>query len=308
MGYEKGITRKWLRMVLHGEYPDSIPGFPKTPDTPGRGTPNHQLLAHLARVTWAIEKGNRDRLFAELQWVLIFFGAQRVDGFMSRGNTTEQLSPSHSQWWINGVVGLRWVLLTAKLDKGVLPIARQELLDDISWWLRSHHALCRLFSTPVGIVAPGARAWPFKDIAKTNLPPYSYSYGRSTLRDELYSAIERGRVRKVWDPEKNLDMAAMYFVNELLSLGDDLGGAKDSTSKDLPYLKWPIHYERIGDEFFGWLPDIKGSRGLAVQRFAGWINGKELYGVEDYDPSEQISYMYRKGAVRRMIGETREKK
>lgn len=308
MGYEKGITRKWLRMVLHGEYPDTIPGFPKTPDSPGRGTPNHQLLAHLARVTWAHKKGQRGNLERELNWAILFFENQKTEGFMSRGSTTEQLSPSHSQWWINGVVGLKWILRRGNPVATNLELAMSHRLITLCGsWLRSHHALCRLFSTPRGIVAPGARAWPIKSLTATSTPPYSYSYGRSTLRDELYSAIERGKVRKVWDPEKNLDMAGMYFVNELFKLGDDLGGAKQSSGKDIPYLKWPIQYERVGNEFYGWLPDIKGSRGLTVQRFAGWIEGKEVYGVEDFDPGEQMSYMYRKGAVRRMIGE-REKK
>ena len=290
MGYEKGITRKWLRMVLHGEYPDSIPGFPKTPDTPGRGTPNHQLLAHLARVTWALQAGSLDDTLREQEFTEQFFLDQYRTGFMSRGSTTEQLSPSHSQWWISGVVGLRWSTIKFEADD----LRRQRLKHLTGHWLRSHHALCRLFSTPRGIVAPGARAWPFKNIVKHSTPPYSYSYGRSTLRDELYSSIERGKVRKVWDPESNLDMASMYFVNELFKLGDDLGGAKQSTSKDIPYLKWPIRYERTtlnpmkDQSFSGWMPNIEGSRGLTVQRFAGWIDGREVYGTEDFDPGDIV--------------------
>lgn len=161
MGYEKGITRKWLRMVLHGEYPDTIPGFPKIPDTPGRGTPNHQLLAHLARVTWVLEK-DASQVQKETNQAIFFFVSQTRDGFMSRGTTTEQLSPSHSQWWINGVIGLRWLLRT----KAGEYCQEFTLWKCTSEWLRSHHThiptltavlLCAMSYTPPSNVVRSVR-------------------------------------------------------------------------------------------------------------------------------------------------------
>lgn len=299
-GYEKGITRKWLRMVLHNEYPPQIPGFPKDPHKPGRGTPNHQLLAHLARVTWAVKVNTEDEIIQrEVDWTIAFFEDQKKNGFMTRGNANEQLSPSHSQWWITAVLGLRWLAYDHRDDEGKPMPGNFMILRLTGWWLKSHHALCRLFATPTNppsIVAPGARAWPRK-------PDKPY-YGKSTLRDQLYTLIETGTYpRKIWDPEKALDMAGMYFAKLLIDSGDKLGNAKEATDRDIPYLRWPIYYMRKKADFVGYLPSIEGAD-LEVQRLAGWVGGREIYGFDDDQLTDLVPDQL-VGGSRRSVGDRR---
>lgn len=268
MGYEKGITARWRDMVLHGEYPDRIPGGPRSPDSPAGGTPNHELLARMARLTWALEKGTPEQQEEELAGVVRFYDNQIANGFMTRGQANEQLSPSHSQWWITAALGLRWVAWERKEQ---FPEASRQLMWVTGRWLRHHHALCRLFATPDGIVVPGARAWPGEG--------GDGFYGKSKVRDELYKAIESGKVRKLWDPERNLDMLGLVFADKLLKAGDDLGGAKGAT--ELPKLRWPISVRRNGNNFTAWLTSIDNTLGLRVQRLARWQDGKESYGFDD---------------------------
>lgn len=302
-GYEKGITSKWLRMVLHNEYPIALPGFPKTPDQPGRSTPNHQLLAHLARVTWAIGNGGSETVLQrELDWAIEFFEHQQINGFMTRAKANEQLSPSHSQWWITGVLGFHWLFSPCRKDSATAPSVSECILmhrqpGDVvtriarlynltGWWLRSHHSLCKLFVAPPArrgqaprIICPGARAWPRNPNKKYN--------GRSSARDELYYAIEQGRIRKTWDPEKSKDMAGLYFADLLLKSGDDLGGAKQATAKDVPLLKWPIRYLKTGRYFWAYLDSIEDAGGLETQRFAAYIDDHEAY-ILDQDFQDRL--------------------
>lgn len=268
MGYEKGITAKWRDMVLKGEYPERIPGGPRGPDSPSGGTPNHELLARMARLTWALDKGTPEQQQEELAGVVRFYDNQIEGGFMTRGQANEQLSPSHSQWWVTTALGLRWVAWE-RSEK--FPEASRQLLFVTGRWLRHHHALCRLFATPDGIVVPGARAWPGEG--------GDGFYGKCKVRDELYKAVETGKVRKIWDPERNLDMLGLVFADKLLKAGDDLGGAKGAT--ELPKLRWPISVRRNGKDFTAWLTSIDNALGLRVQRLACWKGGKESYGFDD---------------------------
>lgn len=268
MGYEKGITRRWSDMVLKGEYPPNIPAGPRGPDSPSGGTPNHELLARTARLTWALEKGTPEQQKEELDGVVQFYDNQVEGGFMTRGNANEQFSPSHSQWWITAALGLRW--LGWKL-KGSKPDFSKKLLDVTGRWLRHHHALCRQFATPDGIVAPGARAWPDPGEGR------SY-YGKCKVRDVLYDSIEAGRVRKLWPPE-NLDMLGLIFADKLLEAGDDLGGAKGAS--ELPKLRWPISVRRQGKDFTAWLTSLSDTASLRVQRLATYKDGNESYGFDD---------------------------
>lgn len=270
MGYEKGITRKWRDMVLSGEYPPNIPGGPRSPDSPAGGTPNHELLARLARLTWALEKGTPEQQTEELDGVVRFYDNQLDGGFMTRAKANEQLSPSHSQWWLTATLGLRWLGWKLRDSR---PDVSEKLLEITGRWLRHHHALCRLFATPEGIVAPGARAWPQPDPESGK----AY-YGKCKQRDVLYEAIESGRVKKLWNPD-NLDMLGLIFADRLLEAGDDLGGAK--SAKELPKLRWTISYRRQGDDFTAWLTSIDGNAGLEVQRLATWKGGQESYGFDD---------------------------
>lgn len=284
MGYEKGITRKWIDMILNGEYPDRIPGGPRDPDNPGGGTPNHELLARTARLTWAVKKGTQQQRDEELEGVVRFFDNQVEGGFMTRGNANEQLSPSHSQWWISAVLGLRWLGWTLRESD---PDASRKLLAVTGRWLRHHHALCRLFATREGIVAPGARAWPPPAEGK------SY-YGRCKLRDEVYKTIETGRVKKLW-PSENLDMLGLIFADKLLAAGDDLGGARQAD--ELPKLRWPISIRREGENFTAWMTSIEGAANLRAQRRATWRGGLDEYGFDE-DPEDEWQ-----GAERRVLGE-----
>lgn len=268
MGYEKGITRRWSDMVLKGEYPPNIPGGPRGPESAAGGTPNHELLARMARLTWALEKGTPEQQREELDGVVQFYDNQVEGGFMTRGNANEQFSPSHSQWWITAALGLRWLGWTLKDSK---PDVSRKLLDVTGRWLRHHHALCRQFATADGIVAPGARAWPE--------PPEGKSYyGKCKVRDILYESIEAGRVRRLWPPE-NLDMLGLIFADKLLEAGDDLGGAKGSS--ELPRLRWPISVRRRGRDFTAWLTTLSDTHSLRVQRLATYVEGEESYGFDD---------------------------
>jgi hypothetical protein len=284
MGYEKGITRKWSDMILGGDYPDRIPGGPRSPDSPAGGTPNHELLARAARLIWALEKGTQQQRDEELKGLVQFFDNQIEGGFMTRGGANEQLSPSHSQWWITAALGLRWLGWKSRQK---LPDVGRQLLDVTGRWLRHHHALCRLFATRNGIVAPGARAWPPPDQGKDY-------YGRCKLRDELYAVVESGRVKRLW-PSDNLDMLGLIFADNLLKAGDDLGGPREAT--ELPKLRWPISVRRLDDNFTAWLTTIEGNAGLAVQRRATWRGGKDTYGFDD-DPEDEWP-----GTERRLLGE-----
>ena len=268
MGYEKGITRRWSDMVLKGEYPPNIPGGPKRPDSPAGGTPNHELLARMARLTWALEKGTPEQQKEELDGVVRFYDNQVEEGFMTRGNANEQFSPSHSQWWITAALGLRWIGWTLKDSK---PDVSRKLLDVTGRWLRHHHALCRQFATSDGIVAPGARAWPDPPEGK----PY---YGKCKVRDVLYDAIEAGRVKRLWAPE-NLDMLGLIFADKLYEAGDDLGGAKSAT--ELPKLRWPVSVRRQGKDFTAWLTTLGEADTLRAQRLATYKEGQESYGFDD---------------------------
>jgi hypothetical protein len=288
MGYEKGITRKWSDMILGGVYPDRIPGGPRDPDSPAGGTPNHELLARAARLTWALEKGTQQQRDEELKGLVQFFDNQVEGGFMTRGGANEQLSPSHSQWWITAALGLRWLGWKSRQK---FPDASRQLLDVTGRWLRHHHALCRLFATRGGIVAPGARAWPPPDHGKDY-------YGRCKVRDELYAVVESGRVKRLW-PADNLDMLGLIFADNLLKAGDDLGGARQAT--ELPKLRWPVAVRRLDDNFTAWLTTIEGSAGLAAQRRATWRGGKDSYGFDD-DPEDEWP-----GTERRLLGERPER-
>lgn len=268
MGYEKGITAKWRNMVLHGEYPEEMPGGPRSKETASGGTPNHELLARMARLTWALEKGTPDQQEEELAGLVRFYDNQIENGFMTRGQANEQLSPSHSQWWITAALGLRWIAWERKEQ---FPEVSRQLMFVTGRWLCHHHALCRLFATPDGIVVPGARSWPGEG--------GEGFYGKCKVRDELYKAVETGRVRKIWDPERNLDMLGLVFADRLLKAGDDLGGAKGAT--EVPKLRWPISVRRNGNDFTAWLTSIDNALGLRVQRLARWQGGKESYGFDD---------------------------
>ena len=270
MGYEKGITRRWSDMVLKGEYLPNIPGGPRSPDSPSGGTPNHELLARMARLTWALEKGTPEQQTEELDGVVRFYDNQIEGGFMTRGNANEQFSPSHSQWWITAALGLRWLGWELREKR---PDVSEKLLAITGRWLRHHHALCRLFATKKGIVAPGARSWPQPEPGSDK--PY---YGKCKVRDELYLAIESGKVRKLWDPD-NLDMLGLIFADRLLKAGDDLGGAKEAA--ELPKLRWPISYRRQGSDFTAWLTTLGDVDTLKVQRLATWKGGEESYGFDD---------------------------
>ncbi len=273
MGYEKGITRKWRDMILDGDYPDRIPGGPRGPDSPSGGTPNHELLARTARLTWALEKGTQAQRDEELDGVVRFFDNQIEGGFMTRGRANEQLSPSHSQWWITAVLGLRWLGWTLRESD---PATSGKLMAVTGRWLRHHHAICRQFSTRQGIVVPGARAWP------EPLPGKKYS-GRCKLRDELFDAVESGRVRRLW-PSEHLDMLGLFFADKLLRAGDNLGGARQS--KELPKLRWPVSLRRDGESFTAWLTSIEGSDNLRCQRRATWRGAEDTYGFDD-DPEDE---------------------
>ncbi len=269
MGYEKGITRKWSDMVLKNEYLPTIPGGPKSPDTPSGGTPNHELLARLARLTWALEKGTAEQQAEELDGAVRFYDNQVEGGFMTRGNANEQFSPSHSQWWITATLGLRWVGWNLRESR---PDVSKKLLAVTGRWLRHHHALCRFFVTKKnGIVAPGSRAWPEPEPGKT-------VNGKCKLRDELFDAIESGKVKKVWAPA-NLDMLGLFFADKLLQAGDDLGGAKSAT--EVPKLRWPISYRSKGSDFTSWLTTLGDVKTLRAQRLATWKDGQESYGFDD---------------------------
>ena len=284
MGYEKGITRRWADMVLKGEYPPNIPGGPRSPDSPAGGTPNHELLARTARLTWALEKGTPEQQQEELDGVVRFYDNQIDGGFMTRGNANEQLSPSHSQWWITAALGLRWIGWTLKDKK---PDVAQKLLDVTGRWLRHHHALCRQFATPDGIVAPGARAWP-------EPPPDRKYSGKCKVRDVLYESIESGRIKKLWTPE-NLDMLGLIFADRLLVDGDDLGGARSAT--ELPKLRWPVSFRRQGKDFSAWLTTLSDTHSLRVQRLASYKEGQESYGFDD-----AVEEMW-EGTEARILGE-----
>jgi len=273
MGYEKGITRKWSDMILKGEYPDRIPGGPRSPDSPSGGTPNHELLARMARLTWAFGKGTPEQQAEELEGVVRFYDNQVEDGFMTRGKANEQLSPSHSQWWITAALGLRWLGWTIRETS---PDASRELMEVTGRWLRHHHAICRLFATREGIVAPGARAWP----VTSDLSKY---YGRCKVRDELFKAIEKGRVKRLW-PADYLDMLGLIFADKLFEAGDDLGGAREA--EELPKLRWPVAVRRAGDNFTAWLTTIDGNAGLTAQRRATWRAGQDSYGFDE-DPEDE---------------------
>lgn len=288
MGYEKGITRKWSDMILKGEYPERIPGGPRGPDSPSGGTPNHELLARAARLTWALERGTQQQRDEELKGLVQFFDNQVEGGFMTRGGANEQLSPSHSQWWITAVLGLRWLGWKVRESH---PGASRKLLEVTGRWLRHHHALCRLFATREGIVAPGARAWP--------PPPEGKDYyGRCKLRDELYKTVETGRVKKLW-PSENLDMLGLIFADKLLDAGDDLGGSR--RADELPKLRWPISIRREGENFTAWMTSIDGNAGLRAQRRATWRGGMDQYGFDE-DPEDEWQ-----GTERRVLGERPER-
>lgn len=268
MGYEKGITRKWSDMVLNGVYLPVIPGGPRSPDSPSGGTPNHELLARMARLTWALERGTAEQQSEELEGVVRFYDNQVEGGFMTRGNANEQFSPSHSQWWITAALGLRW--LGWKLRE-TQPDVSAKLLAVTGRWLRHHHALCRLFATKGGIVAPGARAWP----QPTPESGKVYS-GKCKARDELCQAIESGKVRKVWDPD-NLDMLGLVFADRLLKAGDDLGGAWEGTEPRILGEKASGGIDRIGGESSTGLPAlIAGLRDVADRRKAVRAELREL--------------------------------
>ena len=286
MGYEKGITRKWRDMVLDGDYPPNIPGGPRSPDSPSGGTPNHELLARLARLTWALERGTAEQQTEELDGIVRFYDNQIEGGFMTRGNANEQLSPSHSQWWITAALGLRWLGWKMRDSR---PDVSRKLLAVTGRWLAHHHALCRLFATKEGIVAPGARAWPRPEPGSGK----DY-YGRCKVRDELYQAVESGRVKRLWNPD-NLDMLGLIFADRLLQAGDDLGGAKAAT--ELPKLRWPVSFRRKGSDFTSWLTTLADTHSLAVQRLATWKDGKESYGFDD--AVEEVW----EGAEPRILGE-----
>lgn len=287
MGYEKAMTLTIVSMLLENKYRSRIPSGPRplkrqlSEDPAYGGTPNHELLARVARVIYSCDQGTSDA-DREIRGLRLFFENQIEHGFMTRGTANEQMSPSHTSWWLTGVLALRWWLFLAGNLKWWSQLTGQ--------WLSHHHALCRLFATPENtIVAPGARAWPLPSPDSTK--PY---YGRSKSRDELYAAIERGNVKRTW-PSTSLDMLALTFANRLLRSGDDLGGAKDA--KSLPLLRWPISYQRDDSgNFTGYLTTIEGNSNLTTQRLAVYESGNETYGFDDAD--ERIL----EGSERKIIG------
>lgn len=276
MGYEKGITRVLSGMLLEGAFPAVMPLGPRghraKGDPAGGGTPNHELLARTARLVWAAEKGVAAEVDREADGLLAFYSNQVQYGFMTRADANEQISPSHSSWWLTAATALRWWAIDRP--------SHRRLFEAAGEWLAHHHRLCRLFATPVGIVAPGARAWP------------GDTYGKCKVRDELYFAIECETVRKVWAAE-NQDMLSLLFADKLLKRGDDLGC---SGKGKLPVLRWAIRLQRRGEDFTAWMPETRqGKNPQRVQRLAVWEEGRERYGFDDAQEEEW-------GVPVRMIG------
>lgn len=270
MGYEKGITRKISAMLLDGVYPESTPGGPRSPDSAKGGTPNHELLARVARLIWRSKNSNLRDYRAERDELIYFFDAQHESGFMTRGDANEQLSPSHSSWWITGVLAAR---LSAWRNRAHEDL---QLLSATQDWLYSHHWLCSHFATPVGIVAPGARAWPDPPEGKTY-------YGRCQVRDMLYKLITGSPVKRTWAPS-NLDMLGLVFMRELISAGDEVFKSVEALKPRVwrePKLCWPIEQWKGENGFISWMPRVSNTKGLRVQKIAEWSNGKENYGFDN---------------------------
>lgn len=267
MGTEKSLSKTLANYLLHDIY-GKCPGEPK-------GTPNHRLLYLVTRTIWKY-RANDPSWTSEAQSTIDFLCYPQ---FMATPNANEQLSPSHTQWWLNGVLGLRWWAMET-LDRQV-NVERDRLTlllrlrDTTTVWLGYHHALCKLFSTPTGIVAPGARAWPVNPSDPSSLKSYD---GRNSQRDKLYKLIETQRWKGNRPKPTSLDDLGLVFALKLLESGDRFSSIREAS--DLPSLRWPISITRDGAHFSAWLTTIEGNANLRAQRLAIW-DGVESYGFDD---------------------------
>lgn len=263
MGYEKSFTTALGNMLLENQWPAKITVLP----TKG-ATPNHLLLSHACRVAFCLHdpQTKQAKPADEVKNATSYLVDQP---FMTRNDSCEELTPSHSQWWLTGVLGLR-LACRQMPNSGVAGV--NALLKATGQWLLWHQSLCKLFETPIGIVAPGARAWP-------QGPSYK---GTNSARDHVYQAIVTRTVKKTWDPwNKNLDMVSVTFAKILLDkYQDDFGGA--AQANQVPdKLYWPIEVLRDNQGFAGYLTTIVNNQGLETQRLASWSDGQPGYGFDD---------------------------
>jgi len=273
MGFEKDCTRLLGQMLLENTWTDQT-------NLPVTGTANHVLLSRACRVSWFLHCNNMEKGPGEVRGATEYLLKQ---DFMCHDQACEELTPSHSQWWLTGMLGLR---LTCLMFSSSNVPGVKDLLQATGQWLLWHQSLCKIFATSVGIVGPGARAWPLGQ---------SYN-GRNKARDVVFNAINTGTVSKTWDPwEDNLDMVSVTFAKKLLERGDDFGGAKKAN--DIPKkLRWPIRLQSKDGDFVGYLTTINGNSGLTTQRQARWIGKKDSYAF-DNDPETKLP-----GSTEKIIG------
>jgi hypothetical protein len=266
MGYEKAFTIALGNMLLENQWPAKITVLP----TKG-ATPNHLLLSHACRVAYCLhDPATKEAVpAAEVKDATSYLIDQP---FMTFKDSCEELTPSHSQWWLTGVLGLRLACLQMP-GSGVAGVA--DLLQATGLWLLWHQSLCKLFETPIGIVAPGARAWPPPG------PGKEYK-GTNSARDRVYQAIATGSVKKTWNPwNKNLDMVSVTFAKVLLEKHQDLFGGAAKADQVPAKLHWPIAVYRDDHGFTGYLTTIENNLGLRTQRSAAWFDGQPSYGFDD---------------------------
>ena len=286
MGFETRTMKNVLDMMLNGNFPTERPAGPRAPN-PGEtdslglfgGTVNHFGIALLALLVWARKK-KPELLPLILPRIHGFLEFQLKTAFMGKGRASELLSPTHLRQHLQYVLGF---LLVAVQDN------REPLRRDCILWLRGLLALCRPFLVPVSslegehngelaLVAPG-----FRGARKDG-----HGVGaRDSQTERLCNFLLNAHPLALGpNPMQAVDDASLFFLRELAKLSPaTVQELRQEPNDKLPPLRNRLEVQRKGKDFVAFLAD-KDGQPPPIQRFAGVIGGKLVFGFDDDQPPQ----------------------
>lgn len=178
-----------------------------------------------------------------------YFDRQRKDGHMSRGLAIEQscLDPHYNFHLVSAAT----IRLAAR------EAGHADVLADSGEWFRWHVGLYRSCMWNGEVFMPGLRA-------KGNP-----SWQTSTMAIRTILGLKPTGPAKKAAKWKERVFAGPRIVRQLLSLNDDLGGAKDS--KETPFLRLPMTVRNYENGFVAFLQRPAAGSGLTILEPLDWV-------------------------------------
>lgn len=284
-GYETSTFRLILGMLFFNVYPPTRPrgsgdrgaGEAEHPLGLYGGSINHWGIALLAILVWSLKRDPRNvnRVLAAIYEFLDF---QLNVAFMCRGQATELLSPTHLRQHLQYILGFLFVA-----DKHNLPELRSRCIR----WIRFLLALCKPFVVSpaalrskvrgkIVLAAPGFRA------ARQKAPGGGFYGSRDSQAEQLFGhLVLRHPLRSELlnaDPLEQVDDGSLILLAKLEAV--TIAELRAEPCIELPPLRTPIRIQRAGPNFVAYLVDDDGEK-LAIQRYAGLIDGELVYGFDN---------------------------